>query len=133
MQLPAIKCRSVPFLGVNGFMVTRFAAGHGVATLAKDLVVNYMSKTSAQSALASAAHRPPANTKARNAVRDASLLAFGKASVGGVPMPNIPQMNAVWSELGGAWVKATKGPGATKAHTAFATAARNIRNKINGG
>jgi maltose-binding protein MalE len=26
MQLPRIKCRSVPFLGVNGFMVTRFAA-----------------------------------------------------------------------------------------------------------
>jgi maltose-binding protein MalE len=133
VQLPKIRCRSVPFLGVNGFMVTRFAAGHGVETLAKDLVVNYMSRTSSQSALAAAAHRPPANTRARNAVRNATLLAFGKASAGGVPMPNIPQMNAVWSELGGAWVKATKGPGATKARTAFATAARNIRNKIKNG
>ena len=133
MQLPRIKCRSVPFLGVNGFMVTRFAAGHGVETLAKDLVVNYMSRTSSQSALAAAAHRPPANTKARLAVRNAVLNAFGRASVGGVPMPNIPQMNAVWSELGGAWVKSTKGPGATKARVAFSTAARNIRNKINGG
>jgi len=133
VQLPKIKYRSVPFLGVNGFMVTRFAAGHGVQTLAKDLVVNYMSRTSSQAALAAAAHRPPANTKARLAVHNAVLNAFGKASVGGVPMPNIPQMNAVWSELGGAWVKSTKGPGATKARVAFATAARNIRNKINGG
>ena len=67
------------------------------------------------------------------AVRDAVLNAFGRASVGGVPMPNIPQMNAVWSELGGAWVKSTKGAGATKARVAFSTAARNIRNKISGG
>jgi maltose-binding protein MalE len=92
-----------------------------------------MSRTSSQSALAAAAHRPPANTKARLALHNAVLSAFGRASVGGVPMPNIPQMNAVWSELSGAWVKATKGPGATKARVAFATAARNIRNKINGG
>src|SRR3954452_17288695 len=84
MQLPRIVCRSAPFLGVNGFMVTRFAAGHGVETLAKDLVVNYMSRTSSQASLAAAAHRPPANTKARLAVRDAVLNAFGRASVGGV-------------------------------------------------
>ena len=30
-------------------------------------------------------------------------------------MPNIPQMARVWSDLGGAWVKSTKGAGATKA------------------
>jgi maltose-binding protein MalE len=45
-------------------------------------------------------------------------------------MPNIPQMASVWSELGGAWVKSTKGAGATKARTAFTLAARNIANKI---
>jgi len=36
----------------------------------------------------------------------------------------------VWSELGGAWVKATRGSGAVKARAAFSTAARNIANKI---
>jgi hypothetical protein len=45
-------------------------------------------------------------------------------------MPNIPQMDSVWSELGGAWVKSTKGAGATKARIAFTTASRNIANKI---
>ena len=46
-------------------------------------------------------------------------------------MPNIPQMAAVWSDLGAAWVKSTKGSGATPAPgSSFATAARNIANKI---
>jgi maltose-binding protein MalE len=45
-------------------------------------------------------------------------------------MPNIPQMAAVWTELGGAWVKSTKGAGATSARVAFSTAARNIKAKI---
>ena len=35
VQVPKIKFRSVPFLGVQGFMVTRFANSHGVATLAE--------------------------------------------------------------------------------------------------
>jgi maltose-binding protein MalE len=58
------------------------------------------------------------------------LKQFGAAGVGGVPMPNIPQMGSVWSDLGAAWVKSTRGSGAIKARTAFATAARNIANKI---
>ena len=39
-------------------------------------------------------------------------------------------MNSVWGDLGGAWVKATKGPGATPAATAFKGAARAIADKI---
>ena len=45
-------------------------------------------------------------------------------------MPNIPQMSSVWTDLAGAWVKSTKGAGATKARTSFSVAARNIANKI---
>src|SRR4051812_4902437 len=37
VQLPAIKYRSVPFLGVQGFMVTKYASGHGLESAAKDL------------------------------------------------------------------------------------------------
>jgi len=133
IQVPKIKFRSVPFLGVQGFFVTKFAAGHGVATLAKDLVANYMAKAGPQRDLALANSRFPANIVAGKGVHDAILSQFGKAGAGGVPMPNIPEMNSVWSELGGAWVKATKGPGATKARVAFATAARNIAAKIAGG
>ena len=130
MQVPAIKFRSVPFLGVQGFMVTKFAKAHGLESAAKDLVGNYMMRADGQAALAAANNRFPANTQAGKTVTNPLLKQFGAAGTGGVPMPNIPQMSGVWSDLGGAWVKATTGPGATKASTAFKTAARNIANKI---
>ncbi|MDQ4029466.1 MAG: extracellular solute-binding protein, partial [Actinomycetota bacterium] len=130
VQVPQNRFRSVPFLGVQGYMVTKFSSEHGVESSAKDLVANFMTSTSAQTALAGANGRYPANTTAGRRVRDSVLLQFGRAASGGVPMPNIPQMASVWSELGGAWVKSTKGAGATKARAAFGTAARNIANKI---
>ncbi|MDX6449052.1 MAG: arabinogalactan oligomer / maltooligosaccharide transport system substrate-binding protein [Gaiellaceae bacterium] len=133
VQIPAIKCKSVPFLGVQGFMVTKYSTAHGVESAAKDLVSNYMAQPAAQVSLALANSRFPANTVAGKRVHDSALSAFGKASLGGVPMPNIPEMNSVWGDLGSAWVKSTKGPGATKARVAFSTAAKNIRIKIAGG
>jgi arabinogalactan oligomer/maltooligosaccharide transport system substrate-binding protein len=130
VQLPKIKCRSVPFLGVQGFMVTKYSTTHGVETISKDLVGRYMMGAASQRDLAAANGRFPANRTAARRVSDRILAQFGKASTGGVPLPNIPQMNSVWSEWGGAWVKATKGAGATSARAAFVTAARNIRDKI---
>jgi maltose-binding protein MalE len=130
VQLPKIKFRSVPFLGVQGFMVTKFATTHDTENLAKDLVSGYMMTPSAQVDLAAANGRFPANIKAGATIHDAVLAQFGKAGVGGVPMPNIPQMSSVWAELAGAWVKSTQGAGATKARIAFTTASRNIANKI---
>jgi arabinogalactan oligomer/maltooligosaccharide transport system substrate-binding protein len=133
VQLPKIKFRSVPFLGVQGFMVTRFAAGHGVGSLAKDLVGAYIARTASQKALAAANNRFPANLAAGKQVNDSVLAQFGRAGKGGIPMPNIPQMASVWEETNAAWLKSTKGAGSTPARTAFATAARNIANKIASG
>ena len=130
VQIPRNRCRSVPFLGVQGYMVTRFAATHGIESAAKDLVASYMMRAASQTALAGANGRFPANRTAGRQVNDTVLLQFGRAGAGGVPMPNIPQMAAVWTELGGAWVKSTRGAGATRARVAFMTAARNIRTKI---
>jgi maltose-binding protein MalE len=129
VQVPKIKFRSVPFLGVQGFMVTRYANTHGIGTLAKDLVASYIMTPASQRALAAANGRFPANTAAGRQVRDTVLAQFGRAGAGGVPMPNIPQMTSVWEELGGAWLKSTNGT-ATNARPTFQTAARNIRNKI---
>jgi arabinogalactan oligomer/maltooligosaccharide transport system substrate-binding protein len=129
VQVPKIKFRSVPFLGVQGFMVTRHSNTHGVATLAKDLVASYIMLPASQRALAAANGRFPANVAAGKQVHDALLAQFGKAGTGGVPMPNIPQMSSVWEELGGAWLKATNGT-STKAGPTFQSAARNIRNKV---
>jgi arabinogalactan oligomer/maltooligosaccharide transport system substrate-binding protein len=133
IQVPKIKCRAVPFLGVNGFMVTRFAGTHGVESAAKDLVADYMMRAAAQQDLAAANGRYPANLTAGKRITDTALRQIGRASAGGVPMPNIPQMGAVWDELGGAWVKSTKGSGATPGRAAFSTAATNIRRKIASG
>jgi arabinogalactan oligomer / maltooligosaccharide transport system substrate-binding protein len=132
IQVPKIKFRAVPFLGVQGYMVTRYATGHGVTSLAKDLVGSYMTTAASQQGLAAANSRFPANRIAGRRVTDPVLAQFGRAGAGGVPMPNIPQMASVWGELGGAWVKATRGAGATPARSAFSTAARNIADKIGG-
>ncbi|MFL5980858.1 MAG: extracellular solute-binding protein [Gaiellaceae bacterium] len=133
IQVPKLKYRSVPFLGVQGTMVTKFSQAHGVESLAKDLVASEMMKPAFQLDLEQANLRFPANKVAGKRVNDRVLKQFGAAGAGGVPMPNIPQMGSVWAELGGAWVKATKGPGATPARAAFATAQKNIRDKIAGG
>jgi arabinogalactan oligomer/maltooligosaccharide transport system substrate-binding protein len=130
VQVPKIVDPAVPFLGVQGFMVTKYAAAHSVDSLAQDLVANYFTQPAAQLALAVANGRYPANTAAGKKVTDPVLAEFGQAGAGGVPMPNIPQMSSVWSDLGAAWVKSTKGAGATKAATAFKSAARSIAAKI---
>ena len=130
VQVPRIKFPAVPFLGVQGMMVTKYATDHGLDALAKDFVSSYMMTSSAQLDLANSNGRSPANTVAAGKYSDPILSQFGKAGVGGVPMPNIPQMGSVWTDLGAAWVKSTQGAGATKARIAFTTAANNIANKI---
>jgi arabinogalactan oligomer/maltooligosaccharide transport system substrate-binding protein len=130
IQMPKIAYPSVPFLGVQGFMVTKYAATHGVESLAQDFVANYISTPSSQAALANASGRWPANSKAGASFSDPVLAQFGKAGKGGVPMPNIPQMGSVWTDLGQAWVRSTKGAGAAKAAASFKAAARSIADKI---
>jgi maltose-binding protein MalE len=128
VQVPPIAKPSVPFLGVNGVMVTKYASVHNVDSAAKDLVVNFFSTPSAQTALAAAGGRAPANIKAK--ATDPILAQFGAASKGGVPMPNIPQMASVWNDLGQAWVRSTKGAGAMPARRSFIGAAKSIAAKI---
>ena len=122
--------KAVPFLGVQGFMVTKFAATHNVESLAKDLVSNYIDESGPQLELALSNNRYPANLNAGKQVKDAGLKAFGAASAGGVPMPNIPQMNSVWGDLGAAWVRSTKGSGSIPARRSFLGASRSIAQKI---
>jgi arabinogalactan oligomer/maltooligosaccharide transport system substrate-binding protein len=130
IQVPKIAAAAVPFLGVQGFLVTKYAGTHGVESLAQDFVANYISTADAQAQLANASGRWPANIQAGAKFSDPVLAQFGKAGKGGVPMPNIPQMNSVWTDLGQAWVRSTKGAGASKAKASFTAAARAIADKI---
>ena len=122
--------KSAPFLGVQGYMVTKYSTAHGVESLAKDLVANYMMQPAAQTTLALANDRSPANLKALAQVKDKDLRAFGAASSGGVPMPNIPQMASVWQDLAAAWARSTKGSGSVPARKSFVGAQKSIAQKI---
>jgi arabinogalactan oligomer / maltooligosaccharide transport system substrate-binding protein len=122
--------KSAPFLGVQGYMVTKYSSAHGVESLAKDLVANYMMQPPAQLTLALANDRSPANLKALAQVKDKDLKAFGAASSGGVPMPNIPQMASVWQDLAAAWARSTKGPNSVPARKSFIGAQKSIAQKI---
>ena len=96
----------VPFLGVQGFMVTKFAAGHGVGDLASSMVTDSskgVASAKAQKSLALANFRAPANTEANSQVTDPLIAAFGAAGAGGISMPNIPQVGCYWGSAGGAW------------------------------
>ena len=130
IQMPKLNFRSVPFLGVQGMMVTKYSTEHSLDTLAKDFVSRYMMTSGAQLDLANSNGRMPANLRAAAKYKDPIQSQFGKAGVGGVPVPNIPQIGNVWTDFGQAWVKSTKGVGATRARVAFSAAARSIANKI---
>jgi arabinogalactan oligomer/maltooligosaccharide transport system substrate-binding protein len=130
IQVPAIVDRSVPLLGVQGYMVTKYAAVHGLDAAAKELVTNALVASAAQEGIAAASGRYPAAFQAAKGVKNRYLAQFGRAGEAGVPWPNIPQMESVWPDLSAAWAKSTRGPRAVKAASAFRTAARNIAAKI---
>ena len=130
IQVPKIKLASVPFLRVQGLMVTKYAAVHGVDTLARDFVASYMLTPSAQLDLAQTNARMPANARAAADYKVTIESRFGRAGLGGVAVPNIPQMASVWTDLGLAWTKSTQGVGATRAQVAFRNAVKSIREKI---
>lgn len=122
----------VPFIGSQGVMLTKFAAEHGVESAARSLVTEYMAGEKAQFNLSARNDRFPANLKAAARVENKELKAFGNAGAGGVPIPNISQMNSVWGPLGGAWVNSTKGEGATPAAQAFAQASVAVKQAVAG-
>ena len=122
----------VPFIGSQGVMLTKFAAEHGVESAARSLVTEFMASEKAQFNLSAKNDRYPANLKAAARVTNAQLKAFGQAGAGGVPIPNISQMNSVWGPLGGAWVNSTKGEGATPAAQAFAQANAAVKQAVAG-
>jgi arabinogalactan oligomer/maltooligosaccharide transport system substrate-binding protein len=122
--------KPVPFVGAQGFMLTSFAAQHGVESAARSLVAEFMPTEKAQYNLSALNDRYPANKLAAARVSNAQLKAFGLAGAGGVPIPNIPQMNSVWGPLGTAWVSSTKGAGATPPVKAFAQAELAVKKAL---
>jgi len=85
---------AAPFVGVQGFYLSSQSDN---ALLANEFLANYMSTDEAQQALYEADPRIPALTSVADSVSEDPIIAgFLASSQNGVPMPNIPEMGAVW-------------------------------------
>ena len=125
--LPGVK--SIPFAGVRGMMVTKYAKGHGVLAAAKEFMITYMAKSTTQKKYCKLSGCNPANKNAGvspNPFTAQFLVTYPDA----VPMPNIPEMSAIWGNVADAWTAALAEEDATNPKTAFSNAAQNIRDSI---
>lgn len=112
-----------PFVGVQGVMVNAFSPN---LALVYDFLFNYFATKETMLALYAKDPRIPAFLPAYEEVaEDPILRGFAESIANGVPMPNIPQMSAVW----GAWSDAMSMIGNQQLEPAEALkqAADNIR------
>ncbi|MGP9649628.1 hypothetical protein ACT3TP_03975 [Glutamicibacter sp. AOP38-B1-38] len=68
---------------------------------ATEFLTNYIGTEEVQTELYAVGDRPPANMAAFEAAKaDEVVAAFGEVGENGVPMPNVPEMAAVWEFWG---------------------------------
>jgi len=93
------------FMGVQGVLVNSFTnLKVEAANFAK-----WLSRKDAQVSMARLSGRIPASMSALELVIDDPIIAgFGAALVNSEPMPNIPEMGAVWSPMGNALTAITE-------------------------
>lgn len=123
--------KSIPFSGVRGLFVTKFAKQHSTATLnaAKDFLISYIASAKVQKKYCKINGCNPSNKNAGvspNPFTAAFLVTYPDA----VPMPNIPEMAAIWGNVADAWNAAMAEEDSTNPKVAFANAADNIRSSI---
>ncbi|MDO5286320.1 MAG: maltose ABC transporter substrate-binding protein [Actinomycetia bacterium] len=89
---------ATPFVGVQGFFLSAKSQN---AVAANTFLLNYIGSEKVQTALYQAGNRAPALTSAFNAAQsDKDVAAFGAIGATGVPMPNVPAMDQVWTDWG---------------------------------
>ena len=125
--LPAVGDQPAqPFIGVNGFFISSKSAN---ALAATEFAVNYLSTEEVQDALFTAGGRPPAlKASFEKASDDPIVKAFGEIGANGVPMPALPEMDAVWADWGGTQLALIKGEGEPEA--AWKAMVANVEKKI---
>ncbi len=92
--------RAKPFVGVQGFMVN--AKSHNkIAAL--DFLLNFMAKKDIFYKLYLADPRLPSRKDVLSMVKDnPDIVGFTESASSGIPMPNVPEMAAVWGAMGDA-------------------------------
>ncbi|MGE0817175.1 MAG: extracellular solute-binding protein [Candidatus Nanopelagicales bacterium] len=115
-----------PFVGVQGFMISAFSKQ---PVLANDFVLNYLGTPETMKALYDVGLRAPAMTSVFDQVKSDPILAgFGEVGANGVPMPNIPAMDAVWADWGSTEAAIIQGKGNPTA--LWEKMAKSIQSKI---
>lgn len=93
--IPSINGKpSRPFAGVHGFMVSSFSKNK---LLAQAFLNEYIVSEEVMYSLYEKGDRPPAFLPALKKVKNADIKGIYNSASEGVPMPNIPEMNSVWS------------------------------------
>jgi maltose-binding protein MalE len=115
-----------PFVGVQGFMVSAFSQQ---PLLAQTFLQEYVATEETMGAIFEAGLRPSAYIPTNEGIEDPDVAAFAAAGAVGQPMPNIPQMSAVWSSWGNAMALIGQQQGGT-AEEIMTEAAEQIRTSI---
>ena len=122
---PAGDEESSPFIGAQAFYVSAFSDNQA---LAQTFLLDFVNTPEAMLDLFNAQPRAPAYLPTFEEVSDDPVLAgFGEAGANGVPLPNIPEMGAVFTPWSDAYVAISQGTDPTQA---FTDAADQIRDAL---
>jgi len=115
------------WVGYSGAYLTSYAANHGVAIGARQLLTNWFASASGQLAMSKLSQRPPASAAAVAQVSDPLTLGVGKAAAAGQPqidaLLNDSTGGTNWYDTLGAMYKAMFEQGKDPATTINAAAA----------
>ena len=115
-----------PFVGAQGFFLSAFSENKVVA---QSFLLDYIATQEAQQALYDADPRNPAFTAVLDGLADDPIAAtFAASAADGNPMPNVPQMGAVWTPLG-EQIQLVRN-GELDANTAMTSAAEAVRTAV---
>ena len=118
-----------PFVGVQGFMVNKFSPNK---LLAMEFLQRYVMTKEGQLAIWKQDPRVPALLSAfQEVASNPDVAAFGASAADGIPMPNIPEMAAVWTALNDAMTFIVNGEQTPE--VALREAAQKIRNALAAG
>lgn len=126
-KIPAFNGRPArPFVGAQGFMVNSFSPNK---VLAMEFLRKFIMTKEGQLAIWEVDPRIPALKSAFGEVAsNPDIQAFGASAADGIPMPNIPEMAAVWGALGDKLTLIVNGE--QDPASAMRDAARQVRAKI---
>ena len=129
-KIPTFEGRVArPFVGAQGFMVNRFSRNK---ILAMEFLRRFVLSKEGQLAIWREDPRIPALRAAfQEVASNPDIAAFGASAADGIPMPNIPEMAAVWSALGDKLTLIVNGEQEPEA--AMRDAARQVRDAVAGG